>query len=127
MAKLDKEIYELISFLPKNMQERSGVDGLRNAIKNMLHNWEETKEKVATVKEARNIIEKFDEAERWNAVDKFFDIKHAKEDLVQTKKEKAKANLLAMSVTILSTISIITLVSMILVLLAIERNTRKAQ
>ncbi len=127
LAKLDKEVYELISLLPSNTQDRSGVDGLRNTIKNMLHSWEKTKEKIAVIKEASSVIKKFPEAERWKAIDKFIDIKSNKENSVNAKKEKAKANLLAMSVTILSTISIITLVSMILVLLAIERNTRKAQ
>lgn len=127
LATLDRYIYVLISILPKNMQTEYGVEKLRYEIKQSITYWKNIEDKIAVIKEAKIVAEKFLEAERSKAIEKFFEIKAQKENLIKQKKEMAKANLLSLSTIILSTISIITLVSMILVLLAIERNTRKTQ
>ncbi|MBI4707178.1 MAG: zinc-ribbon domain-containing protein [Candidatus Omnitrophica bacterium] len=125
MAKLDKEVYELISLFPMEIQRQWGVEGLRNQIKNHLAFGKGLKDKIDAVKDAKDIIKDFPESERVDAVDKFFTIKNTKDNLVKKKQAEAKVSLGGMSAVIMSSIAVITLVTMILVLLAIERNTRK--
>lgn len=126
MAKLDKEIYELISLLPPDIQTEWNVERLRGSIKNMIGYVEKLQDKIAIIQEARNILKDFPLAERTEAMGKFFEIKMEKEKEVKAKKEAAKGKLEKNFLYILSTIILITLLSMILVLLAVERNTRRA-
>lgn len=125
MAKLDKEIYELFNLMPQDMQRPLNIEGFRNYVKNSVTYIARIQDRIALIKEARDIIKDFPVAERMEAIGKFFEIKAQKEMAVKNKKEAAKQRLRENVIYILSGIIFITLLSMILVLLAVERNTRK--
>jgi hypothetical protein len=126
MSRLDKEIYELILLLPADIQAQWGVERLREYIKNSISFVRDTENKITVINEARGVLQPFALAERMEAMGKFFKIKDEKVMSVKNKKEAAKVKLLNNFIYILSAIIFITLLSMILVLLAVERNTRKA-
>lgn len=125
LAKLDKEIYELFNLMPPDAQKQFNIEGFRSYVKNSVTYIARTQDRIALIKEAKEIIKDFSVTERWDALGKFFGLKGEKEMTVKNRKELAKATLLENSIYILSGIIIITLFSMILVLLAVERNTRK--
>jgi len=125
MAGLDKEIYELFLLLPPDIQRQYDVERFRDQIKTTINYVGKIKDKIAIIKEAKDVLKDFPVAERIEAMDKFFRIKGEKEMAIKNKVEAAKAKLVGSPIYILSAITLITLLSMILVLLAVERNTRK--
>lgn len=139
LAKLDKEIYELFSLLPQDIQENWNIESFRRDVKEYISEIQgkvtivqdrtdyvkEIQEKIAIVKEAKDIIKDFSVTERVNALEKFFILKAHKVEAVKNKKERAKQKLSNNATYILMGLIFITSLSMILVLLAIERNTRK--
>lgn len=127
MAKLDKELYDLILLLPGDIQNQYGVERMRDEFKNGLRYLENIKDKITIVQKMKEVIKEIPEGDRLSAVGKYLEITQGKENALQQKKTSAKATLSAMSTVIISLIAIITSITMILVLLAIERNTRKLQ
>lgn len=127
MSKLDKHIYELSSLLPGETQKRlGGIEGLRNHIKSNLNHWKNLKEQINVAQEATVIIKDFPETGRIEALERFFAIKAKKENMVKAKQAKAKDALEKNILQMLMAIATSAFVTMILVLLTIERNTRKA-
>lgn len=128
LSRLDKQIYEITSILPEETQKRwGGVEGLRNHIKfNYLAHWNSLKDQIGVLQEGESLIKDFPETARMDALENFFRIKIEKEDMVKAKKAKAKESIDKAIISILIAIAIITFLTMILVLLTIERNTRKA-
>lgn len=127
LAKLDKEIYELIYLLPKDMQTEWGVEELRNVIRDGVAPWESIKGKLTVIEEARALLKNFSGEQRADAMYKFFAIKAEKENTIKARKADALKNLGIWAGIMLATIYTITMVSMILVAFAIERNTRKVE
>jgi len=126
MAKLDQAIYEIVVLFSQDFQRTGGgIEGLRNSIKNNLYQWDRIETKIAVAQDAKAAISNFPEKERPNAFMQFIKIKANKESARQAKKAKAIVELAALPMTLFCIAAIITLVSMILVLLAIERNTRE--
>ena len=125
MAELDKEIYQLFLLLPPDIQRQYDVEWFRGQIKTTINYVGKIKDKIAIIKEAKDLLKDFPVAERMEAMDKFFRIKGEKESAVKTKMAAAKEKLMGGLVYIPAEITLITLLSMILVLLAIERHTRK--
>jgi hypothetical protein len=128
LAKLDKEIYELIYLLPKDMQaEEWDVERLRGIIRNSIASWEGLKDKLTVIQEARALLKNFSEEQRADAMYKFFAIKAEKENIIKARKAEALKNLGIWAGIMLAMIYTITMISMILVALAVERNTRKVE
>jgi hypothetical protein len=136
LASLDRAIYEIIELLPRE-QQQSGpfgrvaivkleIENLRSFIKERVRNLPSIDDQIAALHELKSAIVVFPETERFTAIDKFFEVKAAKNMAIESKKATAATKLQTGVLAILSAISIITLGSMILVLLAVERNTRPA-
>ena len=123
--KLDKELEELINVLNVIPAYK---DDVKRAAKNYLSShWDDVKDQILVVREAKELIKKFPEEQRARALDEFFQIKIEKENAKKAAKAKAYAKLEIYVVGIISLIWTLTLISMVLVLLAIERNTRKTE
>ncbi|MEW6675556.1 MAG: zinc ribbon domain-containing protein [Nitrospirota bacterium] len=127
LAKLDKEIYELIYLLPKDTQSEWDVERLRGIIRNSVASWENIKDKLTVIQEARALLKNFSEEQRADAMYKFFVIKTEKENIIKVRKADALKNLGIWAGIMLAMIYTITMISMILVALAIEKNTRKVE
>ena len=128
MAKLDKEIYHVIVLLPSDVQNQyGGVDRMRDEFKDGIGYLENIKDKITLLQEMRSVIKEIPEVDRLAAVGKYLELKQRKEYELQQRKADAKTKLSAMYTVIISLIAIITSITMILVLLAIERNTRKVK
>jgi hypothetical protein len=135
LASLDRAIYEIIDLLPREQPRRDffgrvmtvkiEIEELRRLIKSRVSHVRNVDEQITALKEIKDVIIVFPQADRLTAMDKYFEVKVAKQNAVQAKKAEAAAKLSTGSIAILSSISIITLGSMVLVLLAVERNTRK--
>jgi len=135
LASLDRAIYELIELLPREQQRRDvfgrstivklEIEELRRFIKDRVGTLQSIEIQIAVLGEIKGAIVVFPEADRFTAIDKFFEVKAAKNMAIETRKAAAVAKLQTGFMAILSGISIITLGSMILVLLAVERNTRR--
>jgi peptide subunit release factor 1 (eRF1) len=129
MARLDKEIYELFLLLPLDIQRQVATEEFRDRVKNKLTYVGAAlyKDKISIVQEAKDVLKEFPVDERRGVITKFFEIKGEKERALKNRREAAKTKLLGNFMYILSTVSLITMVIMILVLLAVERNTRKVE
>ena len=135
MAKLEQTIYEIIELLPREQQRQTmfgvttvklAVEDLRRLIRNLVDHRGPIEDRIAVLQELKNILTDFPEIQRLNVVNKYFDVKTAKERSVEAKKAEARQGLWGGSMLIMSSITIITFGSLILVLLAVERNTRRA-
>ena len=132
---LNRAIDEIIDLLPREQPRRDffgrvttvkiEVEELRRLIKSRVTNVQTVDEQIAALKEIKDVMIAFPQVDRLTIMDKYFEVKVAKQRAVQAKKAEAAAKLSTGSVAILSSISIITLGSMVLVLLAVERNTRR--
>jgi len=125
MARLDKEIYELILLLPKKSQDEEGVERLRGAIKGRIARYPSMKEKVKTLKELKIALPKFVETEKVEAFNIYFNLKTEKENAIALGRTEALIKIATAGTTCFAFIMTISVISLILVLLAIERNTRK--
>jgi len=125
LSKLDKEIYELILLLPKKIQDETGIEKLRGWIKDQTGHYSNIKEKTRVLREAKKILAKINEPERGEALGTFFNIKANKENAHILGQTEAKIKLATIGGTFFALIMTIAAFSLILVLLAIERNTRR--
>ncbi len=127
LAKLDEAAYEIVSLLPADSRRYQSVDAQRGDIKSMAANVSPSHgEQLAMLRELGTDLRDLQPAQRLNAVNKYFDLKAQKMNDDQAKKVAAKARLLLAGWGLLSGTALLTMVTMILVLLAIERNTRTA-
>lgn len=125
-ARLDKEIYELIELLPSDMRTSDReIESLRSHIRNMLARWRSINDKLTAIREANSMLNNFSMEQRAAAMGSFFTIKAEKEAIMEVRKAEARTNLKIWAGTMLAMIYTITMITMILVALAIERNTRK--
>ena len=130
MARLDELAYEIINLLPANSrpQAREQVDSMRGTIRNNAANLaKERKEQSSILRELRDNLGDIPEAQRMKAIEAYFGLKSQVIQRSVAKRETAKAELLVSGSVLLSGIALLTLATMILVLLSIERNTRRAQ
>lgn len=125
LARLDKEIYELIILLPKTDQEKIGIEKLRGWVKDRIGRYNTIKEKIKILREANGLLTKFSESERTEVLGAFFNMKAEKESGIERGRTEAKIKMATIGGTFFALIMIIAAFSLILVLLAIERNTRK--
>jgi hypothetical protein len=127
LAKLDEAAYEIVSLLPQDSRRYQSVDAQRGEIKTMAANVSPgRREQLAMLHELGPDLRELQPSQRVNALNKYFDLKAQKMNDDQAQKAAAKARLLLSGWGLLSGTALLTLVTMILVLLAIERNTRTA-
>jgi len=122
-AALAEEIRKLINILPKDMQAIR-IETLSFIIENKVKYWMDVRDKISVIRETRSILSRFSENERWIALDRFLVIKSEKENSARENKKKAREKISSISLAALLMIVFITQVSMILILLTVERNTR---
>lgn len=125
LAKLDKEIYEIIFLLPKDIQDKMGVEKLRSWIRDRIGRYHGIKEKIGILQEVKSILIKFNEPERVEALSTFFDVKAGKENAITARQAEVRLKLATIGASFFALIMTIAAFSLILVLLAIERNTRR--
>lgn len=130
MADLEKEIIDLGGMLPQ-LEKQLGRERFREGVLNTLGRWDDMRERIAVIREGKGVIKDFpdtpDAAGRNRAWGVFVQLKAQKEDAIMQKKLAAKSNILWLGGAALSTAMLIMLISMFLVGLAIERNTRNTR
>jgi hypothetical protein len=128
MAQLDQASYEVIQLLPPEARQNQGqVDLMRGQIKGAASNLaKDRKEQMAILQELRDDLKQVNTAERSNALQRYFLLKGNRLQQDRATKEAAQVKLLALGGSMISGIGLLTLITMILVLLSIERNTRFA-
>jgi len=124
-AKLDEAMYEIITLMPAELQKESNIEKMRQALRRGVADIETIEEKIDALHELSEVLKQFPENERVDSLDVYFEVKASKYERVQIAKAKASTAIAINIMYIISSIITITLVSMILVSLAIERNTRK--
>lgn len=125
MAQLDELAYEIIQLFPADARANQNVDYLRGQIKNSAGELSrERKEQMAILQELRDDLRAVAEPQRAKAFGSYFGLKRQRIQLDRTRKETAKESLVLLGSSMLSGIALLTFITMILVLLSIERNTR---
>ena len=130
LARLDQMAYEIINLLPPDSrpQAREQVDSLRGGIRNSAANLaKERNEQLAILRELRENLGDIPEAQRLKAFGTYFRLKSQAIGRSVAKKEAAKAELMTSGGALITGIALLTMVTMILVSLSIERNTRPSQ
>lgn len=126
IGEFETELAKFVLLLPqKDRQEAGGDDRVREKAKQIAQNRVEgIKNQIAAVREARDLVGEFAQEDRAEAAKHFFKLKQQKAQLAAVKQAEAKAKFAYLGGATLMTAMLITLVSMVLVLLAIERNLR---
>lgn len=126
IGEFETELAKLVLLWPQETRDKNGGDdNTRNALRQMFQRIEpRLKNQIVVVKETHDMLSKFDEKDRGKAFEAFFQIKQSKEQVAEARKVEAKAKFVYLGGATLATAMLITLVSMVLVLLTIERNTR---
>ena len=127
---LATEIAELFNLLSVEDQKAAGgkelfrkqVLELAAAVKGTNNAYEQ----VESLREVRKFVREFlPQSERLGAIGAFFELKIDSMKKAESRKAEARANLMYSGGAVFAAAAIITLLTMVLVLLAIDRNTRK--
>lgn len=126
IGEYETELAKLVLLIPQEERRRAGGDDrVREELKRVFQQTTSGKKsQIAAVQEARDMLGQFAEQERQGALNYFIRIKQLKVQQVEAKKLEAKGKFVYLGGATLATAMLITLVSMVLVLLTIERNTR---
>jgi len=128
LAQLDQAIYELIQLAPKDaVQQYGGTDGMRTYIKNDLRGLDlpDLDEQIDAVKGAQEAVAGIAEADRFKAIQLYFQMTDQRNAAAKTRAKAGMAQLTAWGIGFVSSAITLMIVSMILVMMAIERNTRR--
>jgi hypothetical protein len=125
LAKLDQAVYEVIQALPPDFQGERKIEQVRDQIRSWVSFEKDAGDRIALLKSGKAVIEKFDQGQRWEAMQKYLQLLQRQRQQTEERKALAVAGLLRNVAIVLGTIITITLASMVLVLLAVERNTRR--
>ena len=124
-ARVDEAMYEIIALMPASLQQDASIENMRQSLRYRVASLDTIKEKTGALHEVAQVLAQFPESERIGALDVYFEIKTQKVAQVLGEKLEAGAAVAKHGFVIMAAIITITLVSMILVLLSIERNTRQ--
>ena len=126
IGEYETELAQLVLLLPQEERRRAGGDDrMRDTLKQAFQQIVAGKRnQITTVHEARDLLGQFAEKDRTQAFQFFINLKQQKEQLAAAKQLEARGKFAYLGGATLMTAMLITLVSMVLVLLAIERNTR---
>lgn len=124
MARLDQVAYEIIQLLPSDARNQN-VDYLRGEIRSFARNLSnKRREQLEFLQELRDDLRQIPESQRYQAISTYFNLKARVIQEAENKKQTAQQKLVLLGASLVSGIALLTLVTMILVLLSIERNTR---
>lgn len=126
MAQLDQTAYEIIQLLPAEQRSDQGtINLLSMQLKNTAASVSSHRDvQLAMMKELRDDLPSIQADQREKAVEVYFRVKRQKVQLDVARKARARESLTMLGAALFGGIAVVTLVTMILVLLAIERNTR---
>lgn len=126
IGEYETELAQFVLLLPQEERRRSGGDDrMREQSKQVFQQISVGKKnQITAVREARDLLGQFAEKDRVQAFDYFVRLKQMKEQQAAAKKLEAQGKFAYLGGATLATAMLITLVSMVLVLLTIERNTR---
>ena len=126
IGEYETELAQFVLLIPQEERRRyGGDDQTREQFKQVFQQIAVGKKsQVTAVREAKDLLSQIAEKERAGAFNYFIRIKQVKEQQAEAKKLEAKGKFVYLGGATLMTAMLITLVSMVLVLLAIERNTR---
>ncbi len=128
IKRLDSEITDVVYLFPEELRrDERAIEQVKRAIKEHLSYWPDINDRISVVKSLKKEMQGFvgDTKKTFKAVIKFIEIKKAKETHLKGSYESAKLEIKIAMGVLLIMIVIITLGSLVLVLMAIERNTRK--
>lgn len=128
LAALDQVIYELVELVPAQLTEQQGgVDSMRSYVKRQLGrlDLEDLDDEIAVVRDAKKAVGEVVAPDRLAAIGIFFDMTRQRNNAAQAKALVGKAKLTAWVTGFGSSAVSLMLVTMILVLMSIERNTRR--
>ena len=127
---LATEIAELFNLL--SVEDQKGMGGKEQFRKQMLELAAVVKgtnnayEQIDSLREVRKFVSVFlPQSDRGGAIKFFFELKIDSMKKAESRKAEARANLMYSGGAVFAAAAIITLLTMVLVLLAIDRNTRK--
>lgn len=126
IGEYETELARLVLLVPQEERRQAGGDDqLREQFKQFFRQVAVGKQnQITIVREARDLLGQFAEKDRTQALEYFLNLKQQKEQLAAAKQVEAKGKFAYLGGAALMTAMLITLVSMVLVLLTIERNTR---
>lgn len=126
IGEFETELAQLVLLFPQEVRQQAGGDDrLRDNLKQSVQQMAEGKKnQISAVQDARDLLGEFAEKDRSEAFQNFFILKQQKAQLAAVKQAEAKAKFAYLGGATLMTAMLITLVSMVLVLLAIERSLR---
>lgn len=126
IGEYETELAQLVLLIPQEDRKQAGGDErARERLKHLIQQIAQGKRnQIATVHEARELLGQITEKDRTQAFGYFINLKQQKEQFAAVKQAEAKAKFAYLGGATLMTAMLITLVSMVLVLLAIERNLR---
>jgi hypothetical protein len=127
LANLDKAIYELVLVLPQDtVQQYGGMDGMRNQIKANMRGADAPglDEQIELVGNAKDIVSKMPEGDRLGAISYYFQLLEQHKSEAEMRQGKAKTQGVVFATAFVVCAIGLMILTMNLVLLAIERNTR---
>jgi len=128
LAQLDQAIYELIQLAPKDaVQQYGGTDVMRTRIKNELRELDlpDLDDQIGAVKDAQEAVAGVLEADRPIAIQLYFGMTNQRNVAAKSRALAGKAELTTWMVGFGSSAITLMMVTMILVMMAIESNTRR--
>ena len=126
IGEYETELAQLVLLFSQEQRKREGGDEqVRAQAKQIIQRVAQgIRNQIVVVREARDLLTKFEEKDRNDALQYFLRLTQHKEQLAAEKQIEARAKFAYLGGAALMTAMLITLVSMVLVLLTIERNTR---
>lgn len=126
VGEYETALAELVNLFPADVrQQEGGDDAARNQLRSVFSQFgNDIKERISVAKETKGVLQSFSGMDVRPALYRFIDLKKQRSRDAAVRQAEATTKFLYLGGTIFSTAILITLVSMILVLLAIERNTR---
>lgn len=126
IGEYETALAELVNLFPPDKRRQAGGDDvMRNNFRLIFSSLgKDTGERISAAKEAKGVLQTFTANDREQALMHFARVKEQKIQAAEMRKAEATQKFLYLGGAMVSTAILITLLSMILVLLAIERNTR---
>ena len=126
IGEYEAALAQMVLIFPQQDRDQAGGDErlrglLKQTIQGVVHG---KRGQITLVGEARELVGQFGEKDRKEAFQNFLALRGEKEQLAMQRQTEARANMLYLGGTALATAMLITMLSMVLLLLTIERNTR---
>jgi hypothetical protein len=125
-GQLTTEIGEIFALLNQEQKQQSGGwEEFRRSMPKAVGG-SNPDEKIGALKQVRSVVNEIEQSDRLQAIREYIELRARHTHDAQARKIEAMQNVTLLGSAIATTAALITLVSMVLVLLAIERNTRRA-